>query len=186
MSALKNGWASLAAREQSLLSVAAVVIGLALLWLIAMAPALQTLRTAEAQHAQIDAQLQSMQSLAAQAKVLRTQRSLSYEESQRNLENSVKQTFGADASLAVNDGRASLTLKGVNPDALALWLSQARINARAVPSEARLLRSAGKAATPPTAAGAPSSATATPSTVNPSSVSPVLWDGVLVLALPGR
>jgi general secretion pathway protein M len=185
MSALRNWWDSLAAREQSLLSVAAVVIGLALLWLVAIAPALQTLRVAEAQHAQVDAQLQSMQSLAAQAKVLRTQRSLSNEESQRNLENSVKQTFGANASLAVNDGRASLTLKGVNPDALALWLAQARINARVVPSEARLLRSASKPATAPMASGAPST-TATVSTVSPSLVSPVLWDGVLVLALPGR
>ncbi|MGA8514811.1 MAG: type II secretion system protein GspM [Burkholderiaceae bacterium] len=185
MNALKHWWNGLAAREQSMLSVAAVVIGLALLWLVAMAPALQTLRTAQAQHAQVDAQLQSMQALAAQAKVLRTQRSLSNEESQRNLESSVKQTFGANASLAVNDGRANLTLKGVNPDALALWLSQARINARVVPSEARLLRSAIKPATPPAALAVASTAT-TAAAVSTPAVSPVLWDGVLVLALPGR
>jgi general secretion pathway protein M len=187
MSSLKNWWSGLAAREQSLLSLAAVVIGLALLWLIAIAPALKTLRASEAQHAQADAQLQSMQSLAAQAKVLRTQRSLSNEESQRNLESSVKQTFGSNASLSVNDGRASLTLKGVNPDALALWLSQARINARVVPSEVRLLRTASKPATAPAALGAsPAAATAAATTTSTSTVSPVLWDGVLVLALPGR
>jgi general secretion pathway protein M len=189
MSSFKNWWSSLAAREQSLLSLAAVVIGLALLWLIAIAPALKTLRVSEAQHAQADAQLQSMQSLAAQAKVLRTQRSLSNEESQRNLENSVKQTFGSNASLSVNDGRASLTLKGVNADALALWLSQARINARVVPSEARLQRSASKPVTAPAALGtspAAAAAAAAATAANPLSVSPALWDGVLVLALPGR
>jgi general secretion pathway protein M len=166
MNALKQWWGGLAAREQSMLTLAAVVVGLALLWLVAIAPAVQTLRASEAQHAQADAHLQSMQALAAQAKQLRTQRLLSSEESQRNLENSVKQTFGTSATLSVTDARASLTLKAAPPDALALWLSQARINARVVPSEARLQRSASSPASP------------TPS--------PVLWDGVMVLALPGR
>ncbi len=185
MNTLKNWWSGLAAREQRMVTVAAVVIGLALLWLIAIAPALQTLRATQGQHAQIDAQLQSMQSLAAQAKVLRTQRSLSNEESQRNLENSVKQTFGTNASLTINDGRASLTLKGVNPDALALWLSQARINARVVPSEARLQRSASKPVAPPVALGSASTPNVATAASTPA-VSPVQWDGVLVLALPGR
>jgi general secretion pathway protein M len=171
MNGLKKWWGGLAAREHSLLTLAAAVVGLALLWLVAIAPAVQTLRASEAQHAQVDAQLQSMQALAAQAKLLRTQRLLTNEESQRNLENSVKQTLGASATLSVNDARASLTLKAAHPDALALWLSQSRINARVVPSEARLLRSASPSASAASAAISPS---------------PVLWDGVLVLALPGR
>jgi general secretion pathway protein M len=149
---------------------------------------LQTLRAADAQHAQVDAQLQSMRLLAAEATALRGQRTLGYEESLRNLESSVKQTFGAAATLSVSDARASLTLKGVSADALAQWLSQARINARVVPSEARLQRNnpgassgAGAAATAVAPAGAASSASA------PSSApSPALWDGVLVLALPSR
>jgi general secretion pathway protein M len=180
MNPLAQRWASLAAREKMMVISAGLVVGLALLWWVALAPALQTLRAANAQHAQADAQLQSMRLLAAEATALRGQRVLGYEESLRNLESSVKQTFGAGATLSVSDARASLTLKGVSADALAQWLSQARINARVVPSEARLQRSnLGVGA----AASTASSATATAATVSPA---PVLWDGVLVLTLPTR
>ncbi len=179
MNALTQRWASFAGREKTMVIAAGMVVGLALLWWVALAPALQTLRAADAQHAQMDAQLQSMRLLAAEATGLRGQRSLGYEESLRNLENSIKQTFGAAATLAVSDTRASLTLKGVSADALAQWLSQARINARVVPSEARLQRSSAG----PAASSTASSATTTSASVSPS---PVLWDGVLVLALPAR
>ncbi len=172
MNLVAQRWASLAAREKTMVASAGLVVGLALLWWVALAPALQTLRAATVQHAQADAQLQSMRLLAAEATALRGQRALGYEESLRNLENSVKQTFGSSATLSVSDARASLTLKGVSADALALWFSQARINARVVPSEARLQRSNMGAAS-----NAPG---ASPATL------PVLWDGVLVLALPTR
>jgi general secretion pathway protein M len=180
MNPLAQRWASLAAREKTMVIVAGLVVGLALLWWVALAPALQTLRAANAQHAQADAQLQSMRLLAAEANALRGQRVLSYEESLRSLENSVKQTLGVGATLSVNDARASLTLKGVSADALAQWLSQARVNARVVPSEARLQRSSATAL----ANTAVSAGTAT-SAISPSS-SAVLWDGVMVLALPAR
>jgi general secretion pathway protein M len=184
MNALAQRWASLAGREKTMVVSAGLVMGLALLWWVALAPALQTLRAADAQHAQVDAQLQSMRLLAAEANALRGQRALGYEESLRNLESSIKQTFGAGAVLSVSDARASLTLKGVSADALAQWLSQARINARVVPSEARLLRSSAGA---PDAAGVPFSAASSASAKSASvSPSPVLWDGVLVLALPAR
>jgi general secretion pathway protein M len=186
MNALAQRWASLAEREKLMVTGAGLVVGLALLWWVALAPALQTLRAADAQHAQADAQLQSLRLLAAEATALRGQRTLSYEESLRNLENSVKQTFGASATLSVSDARASLTLKGVSADALAQWFSQARINARVVPSEARLQRSnAGSAASavaPSSTAGSAIAASASAS----ASPSPVFWDGVLVLALPAR
>jgi general secretion pathway protein M len=167
MKLLKMWWSSLGAREQRLIGIAGTVVGLALLWFVAISPALKTLRSASQEHASADAQLQSMKLQAEQATAMRAQRALGYDESLRNLESSVKQTLGAGAKLSVNDSRASLTLKGVSADALALWLSQARINARVVPSEARLQRSA------------PSTATAT------SAVS-ANWDGIMVLTLPPR
>jgi general secretion pathway protein M len=173
MNALQTKWTSLGAREQRLVMIAAALVGLALLWWVALAPALQTLRSAQTQHAQVDAQLQSMRALAAEATSLRAQRALSYEESLRNLESSIKQTLGAGATLSVNDSRASLSLKGVSADALAQWMSQARINARVVPSEARLQRSA---SSPSAAASAAAATTPAAST----------WDGVLVLSLPAR
>jgi general secretion pathway protein M len=177
MNALQTRWASLGAREQRLVALASFLVVAALLWWVALAPALQTVRMAPAQHAQVDAQLQSMRSLAAEATALRAQRTLSYDESLRNLESSVKQTLGTGASLSVSDSRASLTLKGVSANALALWLSQARVNARVVPSEARLQRSL---------ASVPNSAASAATNSSSATASGTTWDGMLVLALPNR
>jgi general secretion pathway protein M len=51
--------------------------------------------------------------------------------------------------------RVTVTLLGTAADALAEWLTQARVNARALPSEARLVRNASG-----------------------------LWEGTVVLTLP--
>jgi general secretion pathway protein M len=166
MNAIKLWWASIAPREQRWITIAAWLVGLAVVWWIGLAPAIKTLRAAPAQHAAADAQLQAMRAQAAQAKDLRGQRAISYDEALRNLEGSVKKTLGTGANLAINDTRANLSLKNVNADALALWLNQARIDARAVPAEARITRS--------TPAAASSTSTVTS------------WDGTIVLNLPPR
>jgi hypothetical protein len=48
-------------------------VALALLWWIALAPALRTLAAAPAEHAQLDAQLQQMATLQNRAKALQSQ-----------------------------------------------------------------------------------------------------------------
>jgi general secretion pathway protein M len=166
MNAFKLWWTSIAAREQRWISIAAWLVGLAVVWWLGLAPAIKTLRAAPEQHAAADAQLQAMRAQAAQAKDLRGQRAISYDEALRNLESSVKKTLGTGANLAINDTRANLSLKNVSADALAVWLNQARIDARAVPSEARITRS--------TPAAASSTSTVTS------------WDGTIVLNLPPR
>lgn len=181
MNALRTWWAALDPRQRGLAACAIALVLVTLLWLLAIAPALNTLRNAPAQHGQVDKQLQSMRQLAAEASALRSQRSLAYDESVRNLENSVKQTLGSAATLSINDARASLSLKAVSPDALALWLGQARINARVVPQEAHLQRSTQVAPSPAT----PASSSAGTGT-STRSISTVAWDGTLVLSLPAR
>lgn len=64
---LQQRWKALAPREQNLVLAASAIVALALLWWVALAPALKTLRTAPARHAALDAQLQRMQSLQAEA-----------------------------------------------------------------------------------------------------------------------
>ena len=56
--ALQARWSKLAAREQNLLLGAGAVLTLALLWWLALAPALATLRSAPARHAELDSALQ--------------------------------------------------------------------------------------------------------------------------------
>ena len=173
---LQARWDALVGRERLLLLLAATVVVAAALWWLALAPALATLRAADAQHRQLDAQLQQMQSLQAQATALQAQPRLGFDDAQRALDALLKQRLGASAQMSVVGDRASVTLKGANADALAQWLTQARINARAVPSEVRLVRSAvsGSGSTVP---GSTSAVSASGNAV---------WDGTLVLNLPAR
>lgn len=170
-------WAALAPREQTLVSGAAAVVVLALLWWVAIAPALKTLQNAETQRRTLDAQWQTMQSLQIQAQALQSQPGVNQGDALRALESSVKQGLGATAQLNVVGDRATVTLRGTSADALAQWLAQARVNARALPSEARLTRTAA-----PVPASAPGAAAAVSAALADDAVP--LWSGSLVLSLP--
>ena len=156
----KIRWNALNQRQKTWLRAAVILLGLILLWSVLIAPALRTLRQAEAQQRGLDVQLQKMQGLQAEAQALQSQRKISYEDARRALDASVAHYFGASAQLNVVGERASMTLRNAPADELSLWLAQARVEARAIPSEARLTRSAANPAGPPT------------------------WDGTLVLSLP--
>lgn len=166
-------WLELELREQRLIAVGAALVLLALVWWVALAPALHVLSAAPAEHAQLDAQLQQMSQLQAQAKALQAQPRASREDALRGLETSVRQNLGANAQLQAAGAGEGVTvaLRAVPADALAQWFAQARSNARAVPREAHLTRSA------QAAAAAPSAAAEAPR---------VRWDGTLVMGLPAR
>jgi general secretion pathway protein M len=154
---LRARWEGLAPREKILTASAAVLVALALIWLVLLGPALATLRSAEAQRRALDEQLRQMQLLQAQAQALQAQPKQNHDDATRLLELSVRQRLGTTARILIAGDRATVTLTGTSPDALAQWLAQARANARALPGEARIARNA---------AG--------------------LWEGTLVLALPPR
>ena len=134
-------WNALARRErQAVLMALALVLG-AVLWWVALAPALSTLRSAPQQQRLLETQLQHMQRLQQQARTLQAQPPLTLAESRRLLEASVK-TLGPNAQLTVVAERVTLTLKGASADTVAQWLTQARLTARISPTEARLTRNA--------------------------------------------
>ena len=160
-------WDSLAPRERRSVVAALVLIVAALLWWIALGPALQTLRAAEAQHRSLDAQLQTMRSLQAEAQALQNLPKLGFDEALRAVEASVKTDLRGTGQLNTVGERVTVSLKNTPADTLARWLAQVRINARALPTEARLVRSPANAA----AAAMPPVAT---------------WDGTLVLVLPSN
>lgn len=158
--AVQARWDTLAAREKTLIRSALALVGVAVLWWLCLAPALQTLRSANDQHRSLETQLQQMKNLQVQAQSLQSQHRLGYDEALRALQASVK-PLGTSAQLSVVGERATVTLKGAPADALAQWLAQVRVNARALPTEARLTRRDDS-----------------PRTAN--------WDGTLVLILPAR
>ena len=139
------------------LRAAPLVVGLALLWWVAMAPAIATLRSADAQHRELDAQLQQMRRLQAQARAMQSQPRQSPEEAMRQLEATIRAQLGTTARYTIAGERVTITLANTPADGLARWLTQVRSNARALPGEARLTRNANGG-----------------------------WDGTLVLNLPAR
>jgi general secretion pathway protein M len=151
-----NYWRQLKLSERRLILVAFWLIAAALLWWIAIAPAVKIIKEAPAQHRALDAQLQSMRALSSEAKNLQSQPKLGLDEAQKALQSAVTQRFGTNAQLNLTGERASLTLKNANAQELALWLTQARVNARALPTEAKLNRNGD------------------------------VWDGTLVLTLPKK
>lgn len=155
--ALRVRWAALSPREQALVATAGGLVLLALLWWVALAPALATLRSAETQHRALDTQLAHMRRLQAQAKAMQAQPRQGQPEAMRQLDAAVRQQLGTSARYAIDGERVTVTLTNTPAPALAQWLSQVRADARAIPGEARLVR-------------------------NPAGG----WDGMLVLSLPAR
>ncbi|PKO60560.1 MAG: general secretion pathway protein GspM [Betaproteobacteria bacterium HGW-Betaproteobacteria-18] len=139
MTPLQTRWRNVSPREQRLVLLAGVVISLALLWWLALAPALKVLKAAPLQHQALDAQLQHMQRLQAQAKALQAQPVLSSDETRQTLEAALA-PLGSGAQMNVQIDRATVTLKAVSASALAQWLATARQNAHTAPVEAHLLR----------------------------------------------
>ena len=177
-------WRAMDAREQSLAATAALVVGLALVWWLLIAPPLRTLRAADVQQRSLDLQLQKMQGLQAQAQSLQTQTKLGHDEAVRALEASVRQRLGTGGQVVVTGDRATVTLRNVSADALAQWLAQARVNARAIPGEVKLVRSTVRPAASPAVAGSPQTPT-TAATTNAADAA-AAWDGTLVMSLPAQ
>jgi general secretion pathway protein M len=169
---LKARWAALEMRERRMVGAAVALVALALLWWIALAPALRTLAAASAEHAQLDAQLQQMSTLQNRAKALQSQPRLARDEALRALEISVREGLGtnnAQLMTAGGDG-ATVTLRTTPANTVAQWLAQARGNAHAVPREVHLTRAP---STPPA-----------PGSKDAPQLPQVRWEGTLVMALP--
>jgi general secretion pathway protein M len=157
VSLLRTRWEGLAPREKTLVAGTAALIAAAVVWLILIGPALRVVQSAPEQQRALDAQLQRVRGLQLQAQALQSQPKQNHDEALRQLESSVKERLGTSARFLASGDRATVTLTGAAPDALAQWLTQARVNARTLPSEAHLRRNADG-----------------------------LWEGTLVVALPPR
>jgi general secretion pathway protein M len=138
---LKARWAGLGPRERTGLAAAAVVLGLWLLWSAAIAPAWRTLASAPAQIDALDAQLQSMQALAAEAAELRSAPPVNDMQSSTALM-SATERMGSRSQLMVQDDRATVSFSGITGSELQAWLLEVRTAARARVIEVQLSRGA--------------------------------------------
>ena len=83
--AWQTRWQTFSVREQRWLLVALALVSLALVWWLAMAPALAVLKSAEAQHRALDVALQQMQGLQQQAQALQALPTLDAQETRLSL-----------------------------------------------------------------------------------------------------
>jgi general secretion pathway protein M len=137
--AVKAAWATRSGRERQALALAGAVLGAYLLWAVALAPALGTLRQAPAHRAALERQMQQMQTLAAEAQALRATPPLAAAQAQALLSTAAAR-LGDKARLMLQGDRAVLTLNGLDGAQLALWLAEVRAAARVRVIEAQLNR----------------------------------------------
>ena len=189
-------WLDLSGRERAGLSLALGLLTLALVWSVGVEPAWRQWQQGQARTL----------ALQTQASALNAQSRVRPDEAVRLLQTSVA-TLGPGASLVVNGDLATVQIKAATAAAVSQWLTQARVQAQALPVQARLGRSTATGASSPTgnlvapataghsttaapvgALGA-ISAPATPQNPAPSpgatpGSGPVWWEGQIVLQLP--
>jgi len=136
---LQARWQAASRRDRRGLLMAAVVLGLAWVWWLGVAPALVVLRLADAQHQALEVQWQQMQRLQTQAQALQALPTLDAQETRRALEASVK-ALGSAAQITPQMDRMVVALKGVDALALTQWLNVTRQNAHVMPTEVHLKR----------------------------------------------
>lgn len=136
---LLTTWSGLAPRERMGAGAAMLFVGLLIVWMIAVAPALRVLRSAPATLDALDAQLQSMQRLAGEVRELRSVAPVSTSQAADALK-SATDRLGDKARISIQGDRATLTLAGISGERLRGWLGEVRSGARARPIEAQLTR----------------------------------------------
>ena len=132
-------WKALAARERRLVGIAAALVGLALLWFVAVAPAWRVAQSAPARLDQLDTQLQLMQRLAGEARGLRGAPAVNTAQAQAALK-AATDALGGAGSLVIGGERATITFNNANGTQVSNWLAEARTAARTRPIEATLSR----------------------------------------------
>lgn len=136
---LRARWQALGARERRLLGAAAWVIGAALVWFVAIAPAWRTVSGAPARLDQLDTQLQQMQRMAGEARSLRGAPAVGAVQSQAAVK-AASDALGGAARLTLQGERATVTFTNANGAQLRAWLTEVRGAGRARPVEATLTR----------------------------------------------
>jgi general secretion pathway protein M len=134
-------WAGMAPREQRGVRLAALLVGVALVWTVLLAPALRTLQKAPAQHQALDAELERMLRLQLRARALQSQTAVSAAEALNALQTSIAQ-LGNGATVRVLGDQVTLTLQQVGAKELAQWLTQPGASLQVQPAEVHLQRDA--------------------------------------------
>lgn len=137
---VKAWWEALSSRDKRMIRVAAVLLIFVLLWLLALQPAIRTIRSFESTQRTQEAKLQQMLNLQSQAQSMQNLPLVSQAAAVTALEISIEQTFGNRAEIIFNGNNATVNVRAISPEDLAKWLNNIRTNSRTVAVQARLTR----------------------------------------------
>ena len=136
---LQLRWLALAPRERRGLRWAVWGLTTVLLFTLGVVPAWRTLQEAPAKLNLVESQLQQMNQLASEARVLRATPVVSMAKSMDAL-TAASDRLGAVAKLSFQGQQATVTFSGVTPEALTEWLREIRTVGRVRVTEAKLTR----------------------------------------------
>jgi general secretion pathway protein M len=139
---LRSRWAAIPSGDRLAISLAAAVVGAALLWWVAISPALRTWRSAPAEIEALERELQTMQQLAAQARQMRALPPVPASQAVSVLRAAVARA-GPAARLTMQAERAVIQLQSASGEQILALLAEARGGARARAVEAQLVREPG-------------------------------------------
>lgn len=134
---LLSRWQAMAPRERQMITIAAWVLGLTLLVLVGIRPAVRTLQQSPAQLNEINATLDDMRRQADEVRALRQLPAVPPAQAQAALQ-SATERMGPSITLSVQADRVVAKLTKVPGGQLAEWLSEVRASARARPLEANI------------------------------------------------
>lgn len=134
-------WQARAPRERQLIAAMVAALAILAVWIIAIQPALRTLREAPIELARLDRQWQQTQLAAFESDSLRSATAVPPAQAGEALR-AATDRLGSKAKLVVQGDRATVTFTGVAFEDLRAWLGEARSGARARPVEAQLLKAA--------------------------------------------
>lgn len=131
----------MSASERRLLTVAAWLAAVTVVVMVGIRPAWRTLQTVPTQMQAVEAELAVMRQQADEAQTLRQRPPVPPVQADAALQAATTR-LGAGARLSRQGDRAVLTFQGVSGEALAIWLEEVRVGARARPLEAEWQRGA--------------------------------------------
>lgn len=131
-------WQQLGERDRRAIAWGLALIGLALLWWLALAPAIATVRQAPARIAAERATLQSLKNMAQEAQALQAQARAPGDTPALDRLRQVSATLGERAQINAQGDSVVVTLTAVPAAEWTPWLAQVRLNAQLKPSQVSL------------------------------------------------
>ena len=135
-------WLSLAPRERQMIGAGAVALVVVIVWMLAVQPALRTLRETPVELDRLELQLQQMQLAALESETLRGASPVPAAQAADALR-AATERLGGKGKITIQGDRATLSFTAIQFAALRTWLGEARSGARARPVEAQLLKAPG-------------------------------------------